>query len=363
MSRAIQSSAWPPTPDGSPAALPGPGLYWVLTAAVAVIVMGAAMVARLVWRVMRPQRRRLGVDAQARFATRRELRPLLVRRAVAGRLMLGSWRRWLVATESQRWDPTPARGWAGLIAWLTGRRRRGRSGDVTSVAIVGPTRSGKTAECAIPAVLEWVGPAILLSVKRDLMDTTIHRRRGLGEVRVFDPGGLAARNVNPAVTIDPVELARWSPLREAHTASGAKKAGEAMAAWTPKAGVEGGMDFWTSQGNVLFAGLLGAAALSKKRSMRERRRVGVQHGDADVAWRLPARRHLGAGPRRRGHARGRRGCDPAPGSDLEQGRPEAAGRGVRHRHDGGDAVAGAERDRRHRLGPRSARRVGRSWTG
>jgi len=55
---------------------------------------------------------------------------------------------------------------------------------VTSVALVRPTRSGKTAECAIPAVLDWVGPAILLSVKRDLMDTTIHRRREVGQVRV-----------------------------------------------------------------------------------------------------------------------------------------------------------------------------------
>ncbi|MBA3288598.1 MAG: type IV secretory system conjugative DNA transfer family protein [Acidimicrobiia bacterium] len=138
---------------------------------------------------------------------------------------------------------------------------------MTSALIVGPTRSGKTAETVIPGVLDWTGPAILLSVKRDLMDTTIHRRRQLGEVRVFDPGGLNARNENPAVTLADGEIARWSPLRGAHTATGAKKAGQALASWTPQAGVEGGMSFWTSQGKILFTGLLGTAALSPRRSM------------------------------------------------------------------------------------------------
>ncbi len=260
-------SAWRP-PGDRWAGRPGPALYWAATATV--VVAGGLLVGLVLcaWRRI-GGRRRLGVEPVARFATRRELRPLLVRRPVPGRLVLGRWGRWLVATESRRWDPIPDRGVAGLVGWCSGRRRRGRGGDVSSVAIIGPTRSGKTAECAIPAVLDWVGPAVLLSVKRDLMDTTIHRRRGLGEVRVFDPGGLLARNTNPAVQISDEELARWSPLRNAHTATGAKKAGEALASWTPKAGVEGGMDFWTSQGQVLFTGLLGAAALSPRRSMRE----------------------------------------------------------------------------------------------
>ena len=262
------SAAWTPI-AGDAAALPGPVVYWAMTVLAGLLAVGLVVAGRVLWVSMRPNRRRLGVDAQARFASRRELRPLLVRRPVPGRLVLGSWGRKLVATESQRWDPVPDKGWAGVWAWVTGRRRPGRSGDVTSVAIVGPTRSGKTAECAIPAVLEWVGPAILLSVKRDLMDTTIARRRILGEVRVFDPGGLSGRNVNPSVTIEEGELARWSPLRTAHTAAGAKKAGDALASWTPQAGVDGGMSFWTDQGKVLFTGLLGAAALSEQRSMRD----------------------------------------------------------------------------------------------
>ena len=253
---------------GVRARLPGPGLYWVATAVAAVVVAGVGLGMRVVWRSMSPSRRRLGVDAHARFATRRELRPLLVHRPVAGRFVLGTWGRWLVATESQRWAPAATSGGAGLAARLSGRRRPGREGDVTSVAIVGPTRSGKTAECAIPGVLDWAGPAILLSVKRDLMDITIERRRQLGDVRVFDPGGFLSRNESPDITVTADELARWSPLRTAHTAEGAKRAGEALASWTPQAGVEGGMSFWTSQGKVLFTGLLGAAALSETKSMQ-----------------------------------------------------------------------------------------------
>lgn len=46
--------------------------------------------------------KQLGVDVRAGFATRRELRPLLVRRPVSGRLMIGHWGRWLVATENRQ---------------------------------------------------------------------------------------------------------------------------------------------------------------------------------------------------------------------------------------------------------------------
>ena len=118
-------------------------------------------------------------------------------RPLPGRFVLGTWGRWLVATENLRWAPNRKRGWRRWWAYATGEIRHGRPGDVTSVAIVGPTRSGKTAECAIPGVLDWHGPAILLSVKRDLMDTTIARRRQLGEVRVFDPGGFLRAEPEP----------------------------------------------------------------------------------------------------------------------------------------------------------------------
>ena len=230
--------------------LPGAAVYWACTIAVAAIAVGLLVVG---WRLVRggSGRRRLGVDVRARFAMQKELRPLLIRRPVSGRFVIGRYGRWLVATQSRQSS--------------SGRWRRER-GDISAVAIVGPTRSGKTAQCAIPGVLDWDGPAVLLSVKRDLLDATIRRRRQLGEVRVFDPSGLVtAKPYDPnerRVEVEASELAKWSPLRNAGSPTGAKKAGAALASWTPKAGIEDSK-FWESSGKILFTGLLGAAALDE----------------------------------------------------------------------------------------------------
>jgi len=245
------AAAWP---AGSAASLPGPWLYWPCTLLVIAALVGLGVSG---WRLrarFATGRRRLGVDVRARFATRAELRPLLVRGPVSGRFVLGRWGRWLVATENRRYAPARRRRWGA----------RASEGDVTSVAIIGPSRSGKTSECAIPGVLDWDGPAILLSVKRDLLDATIGRRRQLGQVRVFDPAGIVTATNGTddgAVAIRQSEIGRWSPLRNAATPQGAKKAGAALAAWTPRAGIEDGGQFWESAGKILFTGLLGAAAL------------------------------------------------------------------------------------------------------
>ncbi|MCW2750387.1 MAG: Type secretory pathway VirD4 protein-like protein [Aeromicrobium sp.] len=244
-------SAWPAE---AAVDLPGPVVYWLATGLVALVAVAVAVGAVRLVRGSGSGRRRLGVHVGARFASRRELRPLLIRRPQSGRFVVGRYGRWLVATQNRKFAPAGRR-----LPW------RSPSGDISSVAIVGPSRSGKTAECAIPGVLDWDGPAVLLSVKRDLLDATVRRRRQLGQVRVFDPAGIVTEPpVNPTeqwVEIGPEELARWSPLRNAGTPSGAKKAGEALAAWTPKAGIEGGGDFWANSGKILFTGLVGVAAI------------------------------------------------------------------------------------------------------
>ncbi len=257
------AAAWPPETAGQ---IPVAGIYWAATVAVVAALVWVVLSAVGVWRSLSGRRQRLGVDAHARFASKRELRPLMVRHPVPGRFIFGTWGRWMLATENRRWAANNKRGVAKWWARVTGELRRGQQGDVTSIAICGPTRCGKTSQCAEPGLLDWAGPAVVLSVKRDLMDTTIEARRQLGDVRVFDPGGFLATS-RSHITVGDAEIAKWSPLRTAHTAVGARKAGEAMASWTPQAGVEDGMSFWTAQGSVLFSGLLGAAALSPSPSM------------------------------------------------------------------------------------------------
>jgi type IV secretion system protein VirD4 len=66
------------------------------------------------------------------------------------------------------------------------RRARTRVGDRSAVVVVGPSRCGKTANVTA-GVLDWDGPAILSSVKDDLYNSTVARRRQLGKVFVFDP--------------------------------------------------------------------------------------------------------------------------------------------------------------------------------
>lgn len=211
--------------------MPGAAVYWSSTAVVAVAaVVLVVVVARWApWGGVGPERRRpLGVDGRARFATARELRPLLVRRPVPGRFVVARSRRWLVATEVPR------------------RRRRGRAGDRGAVALIGPSRSGKTT-AAVAGLLDWDGPAVVSSVKTDLLGVSGGWRATVGEVRVYDPTGS---------TPSAGHHASWSPVDQAATTIGAVRAARALCDAAPKSGVEGGLDFWLAQAEILLAGLL-----------------------------------------------------------------------------------------------------------
>lgn len=83
------ASAWGPE---WPGALPGPTLYWGATLAVAVAAITVVVALhRLLThqRVGTDKRHRLGVDTRSRLARRQDLKPLIVRGPVAGRLILG----------------------------------------------------------------------------------------------------------------------------------------------------------------------------------------------------------------------------------------------------------------------------------
>jgi type IV secretion system protein VirD4 len=222
--------------------LPAAPLYWFCTAvAVVAIALAAGLAVRWLSRskVGTARRRPLGVDGRSRFARRRDLEPLLVSAPVAGRFVIARFGRRLVATEC----PPPHRR-AGAVGLRL--RRRGRSGDRGAVALIGPSRSGKTT-AAVAGILEWEGPAVLSSVKADLLSTTHGWRSSQGEVRVYDP---------TSSTRPKGASALWSPLQQAGTVVGSQRAARALCDAAPRGGVEGGMDFWLAQAEILLSGLL-----------------------------------------------------------------------------------------------------------
>lgn len=223
--------------------LPGAAVYWACTLLAAVVVGTVAAGGAWVWRRWSsPSRSLFGVPADARVARPRDVRPLVVPGSVppTGRLLLGRLARRgpLLATEDRERHAAH------------GRRAARVQGDRGSVALIGPTRSGKTVLASAGAI-GWDGPVVALSVKRDLYDATAAARAGRGQLAVFDPGGVTG-----------LPTARWTPLRDVTTTSGALRAGRALAQAIPRNGVTGG-DFWASHGETLTSAYMCLAGLSQ----------------------------------------------------------------------------------------------------
>jgi len=218
--------------------LPGPLLYWSATVAVSLVAAVVVALGIRLWRrsdVGTAMRRPLGVDSRARFARRRDLATIAVRRSKPGRFILGRAAGTLVASEC-RVDRT---GVARL------RRRHPRTGDRGAIALIGPSRSGKTT-AVVSGILEWQGPAVLSSVKDDLLRVTAGWRARHGDIAVFDPTNTTS-----------LGSAVWSPLRAAGTTLGAQRAARALCEAAPKGkNVEGGLDYWMAQAEMLISGLL-----------------------------------------------------------------------------------------------------------
>jgi type IV secretion system protein VirD4 len=161
----------------------------------------------------------------ARWASKRDLRPLHVTGPQRGRLTLGRQGKRLVAGE-----------------------------DRASVVVFGPsTISLKTTGFAIPALLEWEGPVVATSVKSDLLLTTLARRRSLGKTMVFDPTGVTG-----------VESVKATPLSSCGSWWGAMRTAHWLAGSARSSGSSGLEDsaFWYSAAEKLLAPLLFAAASS-----------------------------------------------------------------------------------------------------
>ncbi|MBW3578884.1 MAG: type IV secretory system conjugative DNA transfer family protein [Actinobacteria bacterium] len=160
--------------------------------------------------------------ASARWATKADLKPLIVKKPAPGRLTLGTAHGKLLAAEPGH-----------------------------SLLVMGPTQSGKTSGLAIPAILEWEGPVVATSVKTDLLDDTLAARTRRGDVWVYDP----------TASIRDVTASTWSPLAACTTWQGTLR----TATWLTEAAREGSFhdaDFWYANAAKLLAPLLFAAAAS-----------------------------------------------------------------------------------------------------
>ncbi len=186
---------------------------------------------------------------------------LLLLCSVAGALVFALSRAGTIATARRRGDGArwakrrelgSLRGGGGHGRLALGRHRGHllHAEERHALVAFGPPQSGKSAGLAVPALLEWQGPAVASSIKTDLLAATDRRRRTLGRVFVFDPFELAGAETNT-----------WSPLRGAASWDGALEVAWrlASAGELDQRGVEGG-DFWAIAAEQRLAPLLYAAA-------------------------------------------------------------------------------------------------------
>jgi type IV secretion system protein VirD4 len=197
--------------------LPGPIPFYLTTA---LIFAGLALVGASALRLAVGRRRQGG----ARWARPRHLRNLVVSGPMRGRIVLGRLGRRLLAAEHGQ-----------------------------SALMIAPTQSGKTTALAVPAILEWHGPVIAVSVKSDLLRDTAQRRAAVGRVAVFDPTGSTGLE----------ESSSWTPLLSCRDWAGARRIATWLAdAATPNRKSLTDGDFWYSAAAKLLAPLLFAAATS-----------------------------------------------------------------------------------------------------
>jgi type IV secretion system protein VirD4 len=207
-------SAWPPA---AASLLPGAVGFYAVLVVIAALVLSPAVAIR------NALERTHDESTDARWARQRELGPLVVKGPEPGRLIVGRSGNALLATEKRQ-----------------------------SLAVIGPTQTGKTTSFAIPALLEWDGPILAASVKDDLLGTTFAYRKSKGKVWVFDP----TRSTR-------YPSAGWSPLAAIGDWGDAQQvAGWLSGAAEARAGLEEA-DFWHSSAEKYLAPYLWAAACGR----------------------------------------------------------------------------------------------------
>jgi type IV secretion system protein VirD4 len=159
-------------------------------------------------------------------------------------------RTWARPHDLRRlWVPGPVRGrpylgWAGRT-----RPRMLACEPEVQTLLVAPPRVGKSSGFVIPWLLDHTGPALVLSVKRDVYDATVAYRQGLGRVWVYDPFG-----DQPTCS--------FTPLSAADTWEGALRGASALASAAHPDNANAASEFWDREAAILLAPLLHAATLT-----------------------------------------------------------------------------------------------------
>ena len=202
---------------------------------VAPVFLGGALLVAISWSggvrsvPVRAHGRR-GSRRGAHWATRRDLRPLLVPT-----------------------DPVPASRL--LLGVLPGAARHTAvaAEPAQSLVVVGPTQSGKTTSLAVPAILGWRGPVLAASVKSDLIRHTLEARARRGRVWCIDPTGCSG-----------VHGDVWSPLTDCGEWRRACAVAADLCESAKADGTTADGEFWYAIAAKLLAPLLLAAALDRR---------------------------------------------------------------------------------------------------
>lgn len=109
----------------------------------------------------------------------------------------------------------------------------------SSLLIVGPTQAGKTSSLVVPALLNWNGPAVVTSVKRDVVHATSAWRSTLGSVHVLEPG------LHDGLT--------WNPLEGVTSLRHALRVARDL---TSGSSAKGDTEFWNALATKLVAALM-----------------------------------------------------------------------------------------------------------
>jgi type IV secretion system protein VirD4 len=120
------------------------------------------------------------------------------------------------------------------------------------VLVLGPQRSYKTSGFAVPAILEWGGPALVTSVRQDILDDSFKWRSSLGKVSIFDPSGLLLDT-----QYEPYRRS-WNPLNHCDSWDDCVKTGRALTEAGKTLGLQEA-NFWNSLASQFVAPLLLAA--------------------------------------------------------------------------------------------------------